>query len=366
MTARIPMFDAAAQYRALAPEIDAAVARVLGGKQYILGPEVEAFEAEFARYCGATHGIGVGNGTEALQLALLACGVGPGDEVVTSASSSPFTALAIAMTGARPVFVDVDAHTYTMAPDAVGAALGPRVRAIVPVHLYGQPADMDAIFALARPRGIRVVEDACQAHGAEHRGRRVGALADAAAFSFYPTKNLGGVGDGGAVVTADAEVAARVRMLRDGGRADRDRHVVRGVNSRLDELQAAILRVKLRRLDEWNGRRRALAGLYRDGLASAPVALPFEAPWARHVYHLFVVRSAARDALRTRLAADGIDTLVHYPIPLHRQEAFGDAGHASGAFPNAERDAAQVLSLPLFPQLADEQVARVCRAIVAG
>jgi len=366
VSARVPMFDAAAQYRALAPEIDAAVARVLGGKQYILGPEVEAFEAEFARYCGAAHAIGVGNGTEALQLALLACGVGAGDEVVTSASTSPFTALAIAMTGARPVLVDVDAQTHTMAPDALVTALGPRVRAIVPVHLYGQPADMDPILALARPRGIRVVEDACQAHGAEYRGRRVGTLADAAAFSFYPTKNLGAVGDGGAVVTADADVAARVRMLRDGGRADRDRHVVRGVNSRLDELQAAILRVKLRRLDEWNARRRALAGLYRDGLAGAPVGLPFEAPWARHVYHLFVVRSTARDALRARLGADGIDTLVHYPIPLHRQEAFRHLGHAPGAFPNAERDAAEVLSLPLFPQLADEQVARVCRAVVAG
>jgi dTDP-4-amino-4,6-dideoxygalactose transaminase len=362
VSARVPMFDAAAQYRALAPEIDAAVARVVGGRQYILGPEVEAFEAEFARWCGAAHAVGVGNGTDALQLALLACGVGAGDEVVTSASSSPFTALAIAMTGARPVFVDVDSRTYTMAPDAAAAALGPRVRAIVPVHLYGQPADMDPILALARPRGIRVVEDACQAHGAEYRGRRVGALADAAAFSFYPTKNLGAVGDGGAVVTADAEIATRVRMLRDGGRADRDRHVVRGVNSRLDELQAAILRVKLRHLDAWNARRRALAALYRDGLAGAPVELPSEAPWARHIYHLFVVRSAARDALRARLAADAIDTLVHYPIPLHRQEAF----RAPGAFPNAERDAAQVLSLPLFPQLADEQVARVCRAVVAG
>ena len=360
------MFDAAAQYRALAPEIDAAVARVLGGKQYILGPEVEAFEAEFARYCGPAHAIGTGNGTEALQLALLACGIGPGDEVVTSASTSPFTALAIGMTGARPVLVDVDPRTHTMAPDALAAAVGPRVRGIVPVHLYGQPADMDPILALARAAGVRVVEDACQAHGAEYRGRRVGSLADAAAFSFYPTKNLGAVGDGGAVVTADPDVAARVRLLRDGGRTDRDRHVARGLNSRLDELQAAILRVKLRHLDAWNARRRALAALYRDGLANAAVELPFEAPWARHVYHLFVARSAARNALRARLDAEGIDTLVHYAIPLHEQEAFRDLGHARGAFPNAERDAAEVLSLPLFPQLADEQVLRVCRAVAAG
>ena len=366
MSARIPMFDAAAQYRALAPEIDAAVARVLGGARYILGPEVEAFEAEFAAYCGASHAIGTGNGTEALQLALMACEVGAGDEVVTSASSSPFTALAIAMTGARPVLVDVDPRTHTMDPGALPAALGPRVRAIVPVHLYGQPADMEPILALAHARGIRVVEDACQAHGAAYRGRRVGALGDAAAFSFYPPKNLGAVGDGGAVVTADAALAARVRLLRDGGRADRDRHVVRGVNSRLDELQAAILRVKLRHLDAWNARRRALAAVYRDGLAGAPVEPPVEAAWAHHVYHLFVVRSAAREALRARLAAAGIDTLVHYPIPLHEQEAFQDPAHRRGAFPNAERDAAEVVSLPLFPQLADEQVARVCRAVVAG
>ena len=361
---RVPMFDAAAQYRALGREIHEAVGRVLRVKHYILGPEVEAFESEFARYCGVAHAVGVGNGTGALQLALLADGVGPGDEVVTSASTSPFTALAITMTGARPVLVDIEPRTHTIAPGAIEAALSPRVRAIVPVHLYGQPADMDPILALAHARGIRVVEDACQAHGAEYRGRRVGSLARVAAFSFYPTKNLGAIGDGGAVVTDDAALAARVRCLRDGGRADRDRHVVRGVNSRLDELQAAILRVKLRHLDAWNDRRRQVAALYVARLVGSEVEPPWEAPYARHVYHLLVVRSWKRDVLRRRLGAAGVDSLVHYPIPLHEQEAFRDLGYAHGAFPAAERDAEEVLSLPMFPQLTDEQVERVCRAVV--
>jgi len=361
---RVPMFDASAQYRLLEAEIDAAVGRVLGGERYILGPEVEAFEEEFARYCGAAHAVGVGNGTEALALALLACDVGPGDEVLTAPNTSPFTALAITMTGARPAFADVDARTHTLDPSGIEAALTDRVRAIIPVHLYGQPAAMGPILELARPRGIRVVEDACQAHGARYDGRPTGSLGDVAAFSFYPTKNLGAVGDGGAVVTGDRALAERVRLLRDGGRIDRDRHAVRGMNSRLDELQAAILRVKLHHLEAWNDRRRHLAALYRHGLSSATVELPWEAPYAHHVYHLFVIRSAERDGIRRRLAANGIDSLVHYPIALHEQEAFRDLGYVRGAFPQAERGAQSVLSLPLFPQLADAQVERVCRVIV--
>jgi dTDP-3-amino-3,4,6-trideoxy-alpha-D-glucose transaminase len=358
------MFDAAAQYRELRAEIDAAVGRVLGGERYILGPEVEAFEAEFARYCGTAHAVGVGNGTEAIALSLLACGVGPGDEVLTAPNTSPFTALAITMTGARPAFVDVDARTHTLDPSRVEAALTERVRAIIPVHLYGQPAAMGPILELARARGISVIEDACQAHGARYEGRPVGSLGDMAAFSFYPTKNLGAVGDGGAVVTSDGPLAERVRMLRDGGRVDRDRHAVRGINSRLDELQAAILRVKLGHLDAWNDHRRKLAALYRRGLASADVALPLEAPYAHHVYHLFVIQSPERDALRRRLATNGIDSLVHYPIPLHEQEAFRDLGYVRGTFPRAEHGSASVLSLPLFPQLTDAQVERVCHVVV--
>jgi dTDP-4-amino-4,6-dideoxygalactose transaminase len=361
---RVPMFDATAQYLVLKTEIDAAVGRVLGGGRYILGPEVEAFEEEFARYCGAAHAVGVGNGTEALALALLACGVGPGDEVLTAPNTSPFTALAITMTGARPAFADVDARSHTLDPARIEAALTERVRAIIPVHLYGQPADMGPILELARARGIRVVEDACQAHGARYDGRPAGSLGDIAAFSFYPTKNLGAVGDGGAVVTGDRALAERVRMLRDGGRIDRDRHAVRGMNSRLDELQAAILRVKLRHLDAWNDRRRHLAALYRRGLANADVELPWEAAYAHHVYHLFVIRSAERDGIRRRLAANGIDSLVHYPIALHEQEAFRDLGYVRGTFPRAEQGAASVLSLPIFPQLTDAQVERVCRVIV--
>lgn len=361
---RVPMFDATAQYLALKTEIDAAVARVLGGTRYILGPEVEAFEDEFARYCEVRHAVGVGNGTEALALALLACGVGPGDEVITAPNTSPFTALAITMIGARPVFVDVDARTHTLDPARIEPALSERVRAIVPVHLYGQPVAMRPILKLARARSIRVVEDACQAHGARYDGRRVGSLGDLAAFSFYPTKNLGAIGDGGAVATDDPVLAERVRMLRDGGRIDRDRHAVRGLNSRLDELQAAILRVKLRHLDADNARRRQLAAVYGRGLADTDLELPWAAPEAEHVYHLFVVRSPQRDELRRRLAAADIDALVHYPIPLHEQDAFRDLGYTRGAFPRAEEDAAHVLSLPISPQLTDAQVEHVCRTIV--
>ncbi len=359
----IPFFEATEQYYQIKDEIDAGVASVLRSGRFILGPQVEAFEAEFAAYCGARFAVGVANGTEAIALALAACGIGHGDEVLTAANTSVFTALAISMVGARPRLADVDPRTYTLDPAQLETTLTPRTCAIIPVHLYGQPADMVPIMDVARQRGLYVVEDACQAHGAEYRGQRVGSIGHLGTFSFYPTKNLGAYGDGGAVVTNDAALAERLRQLRNGGRADRDRHVVRGYNSRLDEIQAAVLRVKLRYLDEWNEGRCALAGRYNRALEDAPVAIPVEAAYARHVYHLYVVRSCARDRLRRYLADCGIQTLVHYPVPVHLQPAFVDLGYLSGSFSESERACDEVLSLPMFPELREEHADMICETL---
>ena len=349
------------------PEIDAAVKRVLDSGWFILGPEGEAFERELAAYLGAREAVAVANGTEAIQLALEALGVGAGDEVITSPLTAAFTALAVMRAGARPVFADLDPETLNVAPDAVAAAVSPRTKAILPVHLYGHPADLGALGELGRARGIPVIEDACQAIGAEYQGRRVGALTGVGALSFYPTKNLGALGDGGAVVVQEAEVAARLRRLRNGGQSDRYRHVVVGVNSRLDEMQAAILRAKLLRLDGWMARRRAIAERYRAGLEGTPVALPREQPGVRSAHHLFVVRHPRRDALMKGLADRGVGTLIHYPIPLHLQPAFEGLG-TPGAFPVAERAAGEILSLPLYPEMTDAQADAVVAAVraVAG
>jgi dTDP-3-amino-3,4,6-trideoxy-alpha-D-glucose transaminase len=348
---------------ALRGEIEAALARVLDSGRFILGPEGEALEAELAERVGAAHCVAVANGTEALQLALEVLGVGRGDEVVTSPLSAAFTVLAILRAGARPVFADVDPETLNLAPEAAARALTARTKAVMPVHLYGHPADLDPLLALARERGLAVVEDACQAVGARYRDRPVGCLSGIGALSFYPTKNLGALGDGGAVLLADADRARRVRQLRNGGQSDRYRHEVAGLNSRLDEIQAAILRVGLRHLEAWTRRRRELAALYFRELEGARVGLPREQPYATAVYHLFVVRHPRRDLLMARLLERGVETLIHYPIPLHLQPAFADLGGRAGAFPAAEAGAREILSLPLHPGMTDDDARSVAASV---
>ena len=364
----VPFVDFKAHVRAMRGEIDAAVARVLDSGWFILGPEGEAFERELAAWLGATDVVAVANGTEAIQLALEGLGIGEGDEVITSPLTAAFTALAVMRAGARPVFADLDPATLNVSPDAVAAAVTPRTKAILPVHLYGHPADLDPLMALGRERGIAVIEDACQAIGAAYKDRRVGALSGIGALSFYPTKNLGALGDGGAVVIQDEKVAARVRQLRNGGQSDRYRHEIPGINSRLDEMQAAILRAGLARLDEWTERRRAIAGRYLERLSGLPaLTLPLTQSYAAPAHHLFVVRHARRDAVAAALLARGVGTLIHYPIPLHLQPAFQGMGRA-GEFPVAEKAAGEILSLPLYPEMSDAQADAVIEAVraVAG
>jgi dTDP-4-amino-4,6-dideoxygalactose transaminase len=358
-TSRIPFVDVPATYAELQDELDAAARRVMASGAYILGPEVTAFEEEFAASCGARHAIGVGNGLDALRLILLAYDIGPGDEVIVPSNTFIATWLGVSQAGAIPVPVEPDPETHNITAAAAEAAITPATKAIMPVHLYGQPADMDPFVALGRERGIPVIEDAAQAQGARYRGRRAGSLADAAGFSFYPGKNLGAMGDAGAVTTDDDGLAERVRMLRNYGSKVKYHHDLPGMNSRLDSLQAAFLRVKLRRLDEWNERRRALAALYLERLADAEeLTLPVVPEWAEPVWHLFVVRHPRRDELQRRLGDAGIDTIIHYPIPPHLSGAY--AGGAS--LPVAERLAAEVLSLPIGPHLSHEDAARVAEA----
>ncbi len=362
MTA-VPFGDLKAHVAALRGEIDEAVSRVLDSGWFILGPEGEAFEAELARALDAADAVAVASGTEAIQLALEALGVHAGDEVITSPLTAAFTALAIERAGARPVFADVDPATLNVAPDAVERALTSRTRALLPVHLYGHPADLDPLLDIARRRSVPLVEDACQAIGARYKGRLVGAISGIGALSFYPTKNLGALGDGGAVLVNDREVARRLRRLRNGGQSDRYRHEVAGLNSRLDEVQAAILRAKLRHLEAWTERRRALAARYHAGLAGAGVECPQDQPYARAVHHLYVVRHPRRDALASALREKGVGTLIHYPIPLHLQPAFAPLGGMRGDFPVAERAAGEILSIPLYPEMTDAQADAVIGAI---
>lgn len=358
---RIPILDLRSQYQAHKAELDAAVARVLEGGRYVQGTEHGAFEAEFAAFCGARHGVGLANGTDALRIGLQALGVGPGDEVITVANGGVPPVAAVREAGARPVFVDVDPTTRTLDPTRLEAALSPRTRAVLPVHLFGQPADVDAVLAVTRPRGIKLLEDCAQAHGASYRGRRVGGLGDAAAFSFYPTKNLGAYGDGGFLTTDDDEVADRARLLRGYGWRQRYLSEVHGINSRLDELQAAILRVKLRYLNAANSARRQRARLYAERLLG--VAMPTEPPWSESVYHLYVVEVDRRDALRAALAEHGVGSDVHYPLPAHLQPAYVELGAGPGSLPVTERLAGTVLSLPMFPELPLEQVERVAELV---
>jgi dTDP-4-amino-4,6-dideoxygalactose transaminase len=357
----VPFNDLGPQHRALRAELLEAAARVVDRGWFLLGAELEAFEAAFAASCGCAHGVGVASGTEALQLALTALGVGPGDEVLTVANTAVPTVSAITAAGGQPVFVDVDPATLTMDPARAEERVTARTKVILPVHLYGQPADMDPLVALARRRGLKVLEDAAQAHGARYRGRPVGALGDACAWSFYPTKNLGALGDAGMVTTGDPAVAERVRRLRVYGQSSRYVHETKGINSRLDELQAAFLLAKLPHLGAWTAARRERAALY-DRLLAGVVA-PAAAPYAEHVYHLYVVRARDRDGLQRGLQARGIGTLVHYPIPVHRQAAYRELAEQGRFLPQTERAAGEVLSLPLYPELPLAAVERVARAV---
>lgn len=359
----VPLLDLHRQIEAMRPEIEAAIAGVLDRGWFILGQEVTRFEAEFAAYCGVKYAVGVASGTDALHLALRAVGVGPGHDVITVANAGVPGVAAIELAGGRPVFVDVDPVTHTMDPALVEAAITPQARAILPVHLYGHPADMDPIMEIARRHGLAALEDAAQAHGASYKGRRVGSIGHVSCFSFYPTKNLGAYGDGGAVVTDDPHLAERVRRLRQYGWEKQYYSATRGVNSRLDELQAAILRAKLRHLEAWNARRRQIAARYNALLGGSPLVLPAEAPDAVHVYHLYVVRSERRDALREGLRRAGVGTAIHYPLPAHLQEAYRDLGWRPGSLPVTERLAGEVLSLPMFPELTDEEIEQVVAAV---
>lgn len=360
---KVPFVDLAAQYRELGSEIDAAIAGVIRSGDFILGEELTRFEQEFAEYSGVAHAVGVDTGISALELSLRALEVGPGDEVITAANSFIASASPISMVGARPVLVDVDPRTYNIDVNAIERALTPRTKAIVPVHLYGQPAEMDPILDLARSRGIYVLEDACQAHGARYKGRRVGSLGNVAAFSFYPAKNLGAYGDGGMVVTNDHTIAERVRMLRNYGQRVKYHHDLLAFNRRLDTLQAAILRVKLRRLDDWNAARHRAAAAYARLLRGSDVIAPAELDDVEHVYHLYVVRARDRDAVRARLADEEIATGIHYPIPIHLQPPYRELGYHVGDFPVTERYAEEILSLPMYPGLDDEQITQVAAVL---
>jgi dTDP-4-amino-4,6-dideoxygalactose transaminase len=359
----IPLVDLKAQYAAIRPAVDCAVQSVLDSTNFIMGPEVKAFEQAFAAYCGVEQCAGVASGTAALDLVLRSLGVRHGDQVVTVAHTFIATAEAISAVGAQPIFVDVDPRTYTMDPQALAAAITPATRAILPVHIYGQPANMDAIMAIGRRHGIPVVEDAAQAHAATWNGVRAGGLGDAACFSFYPGKNLGAYGDAGAVTTANAELATQVRLLRNHGRRSKYLHEVKGYGERLDTLQAAILTAKLAYLDDWTSARRRLAARYSELLKDGDLVLPYVTPQADPAWHLYVVRTPQRDALLDHLQHNGIGAGVHYPVPLHLQPAYADLGYRRGALPVSEEVAGTCLSLPLYPEMSDAQQDRVVDVI---
>ncbi|MBV8901360.1 MAG: DegT/DnrJ/EryC1/StrS family aminotransferase [Verrucomicrobia bacterium] len=360
----VPFLDLKAHHQPILDEINRAIREVIDSNAFAGGPFVVDFESEFAAYCDASYAIGVGNGTEALWLSLLARGIGCGDEVITVPNTFMGTAEAITYCGAQPVFVDVDERTYTMDPARLEEAITPKTKAVIPVHLFGQPADMDPIVAIARKHGLFVLEDACQAHGAEYKGRKAGTLGDAACFSFYPGKNLGAFGEAGAVVTQDAELQERIRTLRDHGQVRKYHHKVVGWNGRMDGIQAAVLRVKLRYLERGNQLRRSHAARYGRALAGMEeVIRPIQAPDVRHVYHIYAVRVPDRDEVMRFLTQKGIGCGVHYPVPVHLQEAYRDLGYAEGAFPVAERCAAEFVSLPMFPELTPTQVETVVQAV---
>lgn len=359
----IPLVDLKAQYSVIGAEIDQALATVIQRTDFIGGQEIKLFEQEFAAYCEVAACVGVGNGTDALYLALRSLGIGQDDEVITVAHTFIATTEAIAMTGARPVFIDIEPGTMLLDPQRIEAAITPRTRGIIAVHLYGQPCDMDTINAVARKHGLKVIEDAAQAHGARWRGQRVGTLGDIACFSFYPGKNLGAFGDAGAVVSNDLDLMRRVRMTANHGRITKYEHDFEGINSRLDTIQAAVLRVKLAYLDQWNAARRAVAERYLSELANTAVELPEVHPAAEPVWHLFVVRTSEREAIQAAFAAAGIATGIHYPVPLHRQPAYRSRSNTMGHLTNTERVADSVLSLPIYAELTPDQIDRIVKVI---
>lgn len=363
MEQQIPLVDLKAQYGPLEEQIRKAWDGVLASMQLFLGPNVRAFEQEFAQYCGVEHAIGVGDGTSAIQLALRAAEIGPGDEVITVSHTFIATGEAILLAGATPVFVDIDPQTLLMDVSQVEAQITPRTRAILPVHLYGQCVDMDPLLDIARRHNLLVIEDACQAHGAEYKGRKAGSLGDMAAFSFYFTKNLGAYGEGGMVTTRNGDLAKRIRMLRDHGSEKRYYHEFLGTNGRLDELQAAALRVKLPHLDEWNAQRRANAEVYRQGLKDVAVTLPFDAPGTTPVYHLYVIRTPQREGLRAHLNECGIGTGIHYPVPIHQQQVYAKLGLPIPSLPVTEQAVTEILSLPMYADLKSDQIERVTTEI---
>ena len=352
----VPWIDLSQQHRALRNEINAVIQDILDRGAFILGPEVDKLEDEFAAYCGTKYAVGVDSGLSALELSLRALGIGPGHEVIVPAHTFTATAAAITFTGATPIFVDIDPETWNIDPERVEDAITPRTKAILPVHLYGLPADMNMILGIAEKYNLLVVEDACQAHGATYKGRRTGSIGHAAGFSFYPTKNLGACGDGGIVTTNDAKVAETIRALRNCGQTAKNVHELEPFNHRLDNLQAAILRVKLHYLDEWIGLRRKWAALYNKLLAETGLILPVELPGYQHVYHLYVIRSQSRDALQIHLNEHGIGTAIHYPNPVHLQPFYSNGTDRHGEFPIAEKICNEILSLPMFPELTEEQV----------
>lgn len=359
----IPFTNLQRQYRALQPEIDAAIQRVLESGQFVLGEDVAEFEREFAAYCGVRHAVAVNSGTSALHLALLAAGVGPGDEVITVPFTFVATVSSILYTGARPLFVDIDPISFTIDVDRIPAAITSRTKAIIPVHLYGQPADMGPILEIAGRYGLAVIEDAAQAHGATYHGTRVGALGDIGCFSFYPGKNLGAYGEAGCVTTDNPNWARKLRMMRNWGCEQRYLHQIRGFNYRMEAMQGAVLRVKLRQLDSWNEVRRKCAAAYHKRLSQTGLILPRTSPNRQHVYHVFAIRALQRDELRRRLQEDGIETGIHYPLPIHCQTAYADLGYSNGDFPVSERVAKEELSLPIFPELTISELETVCLSI---
>ena len=360
---KIPYLDLKAQYCSIKPEIDAAISGVLESCQFVLGPEVAAFEQDFATFCDAAECIALNSGTSALHLALLAAGIGPGDEVITTPFTFVASVAAILYAGARPVLVDIDPRSFTLDPSKIEGAITPRTKALMPVHLYGQPSDMDPLMQIARRHRLVVIEDAAQAHGAKYNGRSVGSIGDMACFSFYPGKNLGAYGEGGAVTTSNPEYARTVRMLRDWGQDRKYHHLLRGYNYRMEGFQGAVLRVKLRHLEQWTESRRALVQKYNELLPDCDLETPVEMPWARHVYHVYTVRFKQRDRLHAALSDQGIQTGIHYPVPVHLQPAYADLGYGPGAFPRAEAAAKQVLSLPLYPELSPHAITQVAEAV---
>jgi dTDP-4-amino-4,6-dideoxygalactose transaminase len=361
----IPLLDLKAQYRSIQVEIREAIDRVLESSQFVLGSEVAAFEEEFAAYCGAKHGIAVNSGTSALHLAMLAAGVGPGDEVITVPFTFVASVAAITYTGAQPVFVDIDSKSHTMNATQIERAITEKTKAILPVHLYGQPADMDPILEIAKRHKIAVIEDAAQAHGAKYKGQRVGAMGELGCFSFYPSKNLGAYGEGGIVVTNNSEHDRAIRMLRSWGEEKRYYHEIRGFNARMEGFQGAILRVKLRHLEKWNGARRAHAARYNELLRGSDAQTPVEMPYAEHVYHVYAIRTRQRDAVQKALADAGIQSATHYPEPVHLMKPYADLGYHSGEFLESEQMAKEELSLPMYPELRDEDVAKISSVIAS-